>query len=69
MDIPDEIRGADAVRFANEHLEKVRSDPRKWTTDYIDKSDGSKWLMDYPESGNHGGGSPRLRRLSNGSHK
>lgn len=63
MEIHNELRGADAVRYAKEHLKKVKSDPRTWITEYIDERDGSKWLIDYPESEHHGGGSPRLRKV------
>ncbi|MGH8570805.1 MAG: Imm27 family immunity protein [Gammaproteobacteria bacterium] len=30
----------------------------------MDDGTGDRWLLDYPESEQHGGGSPRLRKLS-----
>ena len=58
----DELHGAAAQRFAEARLEKVAVDAVAWTTTYCDPADGSIWVMDYPHSEVHGGGSPRLRR-------
>ena len=58
-----ELHGAEARRYADSHLEKVRTDPATWEVEYVDRKTGARWLMDYPDSGAHGGGSPRLRRL------
>ena len=57
------IEGAEAERYRNEHLERVRVDHEKWEVEYIDEKTGEKWIMDYPHSEYHGGGPPRLRRI------
>lgn len=65
MDEPgasDELHGNAAKNFAESRLEKVTVDDVAWTTTYRDPADGSIWVMDYPHSEVHGGGSPRLRR-------
>jgi hypothetical protein len=57
-----ELRGAEAVKFAADHLRKLSSNPDTWETEFIDDTTGDRWTMDYPNSGQHGGGSPRLRK-------
>jgi Immunity protein 27 len=59
---PRELRGTEAVEFA-QRLRKVASNPDTWEIEYIDEQTGEQWLMDYPDSGSHGGGSPRLRKI------
>lgn len=58
-----EIYGAAAARYARDRLKKVYVNQDTWEIEYIDEVTGEKWIMDYPEGGLHGGGSPRLRRL------
>ena len=60
-----EMQGKEAIEYADRHLRKVRTDPQTWTVEYEDPATGERWIMDYPDSGYHGGGSPRLRRVSN----
>lgn len=57
------LEGAEAIRYADAKLKKVRSDPDKWEVEYVDEASGEKWILDYPNSEEHGGGSPRLRRI------
>ncbi len=57
-----ELHGTEAVKYATERLTKVKSDANGWTIDYVDDATGDVWVMDYPNSELHGGGSPRLRR-------
>jgi hypothetical protein len=57
-----ELHGADAVRYANDRLRKLRVNQDTWEVEYIDDATGEEWVLDYPESELHGGGSPRLRR-------
>jgi hypothetical protein len=57
-----ELEGKDAVDFAERHLRKIQSNPQTWEIEYEDPTTGEKWVMDYPHSEVHGGGSPRLRR-------
>lgn len=64
MSAPEELRGAEAIRYAESHLRKLRSNPDTWEVEYIDDSSGQFWVLDYPDSGQHGGGSPRLRPKS-----
>lgn len=59
--IEKEYRGAEAIAFAEKNLKKIKSNPDTWETEYICE-DGDIWLMDYPNSEQHGGGSPRLRK-------
>ena len=56
----DELHGKEAVRFAKAHLRQVRVDPANWEIEYVNDSTGQRWVMDYPQSELHGGGSPRL---------
>ena len=58
-----EYTGAEAMDFAEKKLKKVKSNPDSWETEYICNETGDIWLLDYPNSEQHGGGSPRLRRL------
>ncbi len=55
------LRGADAVRYADERLRRVGVNQDTWEVAYIDDATGDEWVMDYPEGALHGGGSPRLR--------
>jgi|LauGreDrversion4_2_1035121.scaffolds.fasta_scaffold93083_4 hypothetical protein len=57
-----ELHGAEAARYASDRLRKVRVNQDSWEVEYIDDTTGEEWLMDYPESELHAGGSPRLRR-------
>ena len=56
-----EYRGAEAIDYANRYLTRSHVNPDTWETEYLDDQ-GRRWVMDYPASGLHGGGSPRLRR-------
>lgn len=58
----NELHGSAAVRYATERLRKVQTNPDTWEVEYVDDSTGAEWIMDYPESELHGGGSPRLRK-------
>ncbi len=59
----NEYKGAEAIEFAEKYLRKIRSNIDTWETEYICEETGETWLMDYPNSEQHGGGSPRLRKL------
>ncbi|WP_197486915.1 Imm27 family immunity protein [Rhizobium bangladeshense] len=43
-------------------LSKIKTEPDSWKTEYRDDATGETWILDYPHSEEHGGGSPRLRR-------
>lgn len=62
MGVSAELRGAAAIELANK-LKRISVDPETWEEEYLDENTGDLWLLDYPESGLHGGGSPRLRRV------
>jgi hypothetical protein len=62
MNQDDEYRGAIAVKKAAS-MKKVGQDESGWEIYYDDNLTGEHWVMDYPDSGLHGGGPPRLRRL------
>ena len=53
------LRG-NAVIEKTQHLTKIALNADTWETTFRDEASGEIWLMDYPESGYHGGGSPRL---------
>ena len=57
-----EYNGVRAQRIARKHLREIKV--RNWEIDYEDPKTGDKWLMDYPYGYAHGGGPPRLRRVS-----
>jgi len=59
-----EYTGVEAQRFAKRHLKLVRVDKRGWEFEYIDPKTGEIWIMDYPFGDAHGGGPPRLRKVS-----
>jgi hypothetical protein len=58
-----ELRGNEALDFAKDHLVKVRTDESGWVIEYQDPKCGEAWILDYPNSEYHGGGSPRLRNM------
>ncbi|MCH7480809.1 MAG: hypothetical protein IIC79_05390 [Chloroflexi bacterium] len=58
----DEINGLDAQKYSSEHLQELNSDPISWETEFVCLKTGVLWIMDYPNSGRHGGGPPRLRK-------
>ena len=61
----NELNGAEAVNYAKQNLQKIGSDSINWEIEYKDPKTGEKWIMDYPHSECHGGGSPRLRKIVN----
>jgi hypothetical protein len=58
-----ELEGARALAYADKHLREVKVDAATWEVEYVCPTSGQRWLMDYPQSGAHGGGSPRLRAV------
>jgi hypothetical protein len=60
---PEQLEGNEAIAFAERNLRKLQVDGLNWEIQYEDPITGEKWLMDYPHSEAHGGGSPRLRKL------
>jgi len=64
-----EYEGAEAKVFAETMLRKIRTDSTKWEILYEDPKTGDCWIMDYPNSNEHGGGSPRLRLVGAGKRK
>jgi hypothetical protein len=63
MNQDDEYHGSVAVQKAS-GMKKLGQDDSGWEIYYRDDCTGDRWIMDYPDSGHHGGGSPRLRRHS-----
>lgn len=59
----DELNGVDTEKYCDNHLKKVSVDPASWLITYICPETDIQWLRDYPNSEQHGGGSPRLRKL------
>lgn len=60
---PEQLEGKEATDFAERKLKKLRADGLNWEIEYEDSITGDRWMMDYPHSEAHGGGSPRLRKL------
>jgi hypothetical protein len=58
-----ELRGREAVVFAQNRLREIRVDRISWITEYEDPNTHERWIMDqlYPEA--QGGGVPRLRKV------
>jgi len=63
MNQVNEYRGAIAVKMASD-MKKIDQDDSGWTSYYRDERTGEQWVLDYPGSAQHGGGSARLRRFS-----
>jgi hypothetical protein len=59
----DQLHGDEALRFAESHLRKIGVDESGWETRFENPVDGSRWLMDYPQSEMQGGGPPRLIKI------
>jgi hypothetical protein len=58
-----ELTGNAAIEFIGRRgLREVRVDSVAWETEYVDDETGETWILDYPDSGRHGGGAPRMRR-------
>ncbi len=57
-----EITGAEAEKYAREHLVKIRTNGILWIIEYKCPETGIRWVMDFPYGEAHGGGPPRLRR-------
>ena len=57
------LNGNEADEYANEHLHRIDVDAVNWTKRFDCPRTGATWIMDYPDSHLHGGGSPRLRKL------
>lgn len=60
----EELFGSNAQHYAREHLKELDNDSAQWTTQYECEDTGEIWIMDYPESERHGGGSPRLKKVN-----
>ena len=58
------VEGAAALDFAAKHLKRVGVNLDSWEVEYVCENTGEKWILDYPNSSQHGGGSPRLRRVN-----
>jgi hypothetical protein len=62
----DEIyRGSVAVSKAS-NMKKIGQDESGWEVFFRDDRTGEHWVLDYPDSAQHGGGSPRLGRHPGG---
>ncbi len=57
------LEGAKAIEYTA-HMEVVRTDKLKWETEYECPYTKIRWIIEYPNSELHGGGPPRLTRLS-----
>ncbi len=60
----EELDGAAAQDYVREHLEEIEVDKVQWEILYRCPVTAIEWLCDFPHSERHGGGPPRLRRLS-----
>jgi hypothetical protein len=57
-----EYDGTEAYKFAEKHL--CRLEAKDWTVSFEDTQTGELWLMEFPQSYMHGGGPPRLRKVT-----
>ena len=55
------LRGLEA-QTKTKKLTKTGTDETGWVTTFKDLITGETWILDYPDSDHHGGGSPRLTR-------
>lgn len=62
MNNKTEFKGNEALEFIKK-LKKISIDQENWNIIYLDEKSGEKWILDYPDSSNHGGGQPRIRKL------
>ncbi len=46
-------------------MRQVKVDLDTWTSYYLDEKSNTFFILEYPDSGQHGGGVPRLRELLN----
>lgn len=60
-----ELEGNSAIDYVQGHLNELRVDGRLWQIEYMCPETAVRWLMDYPNGEYHGGGPPRLRKISN----
>lgn len=58
----NELYGAEAKVYAQNHLEKFRVNGDLWQIEYECPDTGVRWIMDFPYGEYHGGGPPRLRK-------
>jgi hypothetical protein len=61
-----ELEGNEALEFIGDHLQTIFVDSEIWQSLYECPITHIYWLKDYPDSEYHGGGSPRLRKISAG---
>ena len=59
-----ELNGAEAKKYAQNHLIKIRVDGETWQIEYKCPDTSLLWIMDFPFSESHGGGPPRLKKIS-----
>jgi hypothetical protein len=57
------LEGKDALDFAEKYLRKGLIDSQNWEIEYENPDNGDKWIMTYPDSEAHGGGSPLLTKV------
>jgi hypothetical protein len=62
-----ELEGNEAKNYAGQHLTEVFVNGKTWEIEYKCPDTGARWLMDFPQSEYHGGGPPRLRKLTGSS--
>jgi hypothetical protein len=61
---PSELNGVQADDFSRGHLSEDWVNVVQWTAGFTCPETGQRWLRDSPHSELHGGGPPRLRRVS-----
>ena len=59
-----ELWDDEAKAYADDHLQQVEMRAEGWEVVYRCPGTGARWLEDYPNSEEHGGGPMRLRQLS-----
>ncbi|MGQ3211103.1 MAG: Imm27 family immunity protein, partial [Shinella sp.] len=59
--VVNEYNGEEALSRI-QRLIKTGTNAETWETEFRDEATGETWILDYPHSHLHGGGSPRLRK-------
>ena len=59
-----ELEGNEALDYAKQHLIEVFVNGETWKQNTNAQTPMFKWLLDYPYAEYHGGGSPRLRKMT-----
>jgi len=63
-DTTSQLFESEGAAYADDHLVKLAVNDKTWTVLYECPSTGVLWKKCFPQSGEHGGGSPQFVRIS-----